>query len=182
GYEVLGSNGMVLEVVAPAPTEEELVIRRAREAAELQRQEQIAQQKEADINLLRLYEQPSDVERARLRKSEEVATYITLQERRQQALEEKLQVAQQQAERFTSKGYPVPEDIQDEVDEIVDVIADSQRDIRDRRAELGRITRDYAEQYERIRILQVYPPGTLYDEVDFDRVDRFIKATPPVSR
>jgi hypothetical protein len=182
GYEVLGSNGMVIDVVPPAPTAEELVVRRTKEAAEQQRQEKMAQQKEADINLLRLYEQPSDVERARLRKAEEVGTYISLQERRQEALEQKLAQAQRQAEGFTSRGVEVPKDIQQELNEVSGVLADSKRDIRDRRTELGRITREYAEQYERVRILQVYPPGTLYDEVDFERVDRFSKAKPPVSR
>ena len=161
---------------------EELVVRRTKEAAEQQRQEKMAQQKEADINLLRLYEQPSDVERARLRKAEEVGTYISLQERRQEALEQKLAQAQRQAEGFTSRGVEVPGDIQQELNEVSGVLADSKRDIRDRRTELGRITREYAEQYERVRILQVYPPGTLYDEVDFERVDRFSKAKPPVSR
>ncbi|WP_028292319.1 hypothetical protein [Oceanobacter kriegii] len=172
GYDVLNSSGMLLESVPPAPTPEELAEIKANESAAAARKTRMEQQQAEDLKLLRLYEKPADVERARQRKTEEINTYIALLRRRIDGLEEKLRSAQATAGRYTKDNLPVPEDIQGEVDEIVSAQNEFRRDIRDRQSEFGRITREYAEQYERLRILQVYPAGTLYEDVDFDRVDR----------
>lgn len=177
GYEVLGSNGMVIEVVAPPPTAEELSRLKAAEQAKKRRIAAQAEQKTVDLDLRRLYEKPEDVERARLRKSEEVNTYIRLQQRRASGLEQKLSTAQTRAASFERKGGEVPADIRQEVAELQGALTDTERDIAERRKELSRITRDYAEQYERIRILQVYPVGTLYEDVDFERLERELAAT-----
>ncbi len=176
GYDVLNSSGMLLESVPPAPTPEELAEIKANESAAAARKTRMEQQQAEDLKLLRLYEKPADVERARQRKTEEINTYIALLRRRIDGLEEKLRSAQATAGRYTKDNLPVPEDIQGEVDEIVSAQNEFRRDIRDRQSEFGRITREYAEQYERLRILQVYPAGTLYEDVDFDRVDRAFQA------
>jgi len=172
GYDVLNSQGMLVDTIPPAPTPEELAEIKAKESFEAARKTRMEQQKAEDLKLLRLYERPSDVERSRKRKTEEINTYITLLRRRIDSLDEKLQEAQQTADRFKKDNQAVPEDVQGEIDEVLAAQDEFRRDIRDRQSEFGRITRDYAEQYERLRILQVYQPGTLYEDVDFDRVDR----------
>jgi len=177
GYEVLGSNGMIIKVVAPPPTAAELSRLKAAERAKERRIAAQAEQKTIDLDLRRLYEKPKDVERARLRKSEEVHTYIRLQQRRASGLEQKLSEAQTRAASFERKGGEVPTDIRQEVAELQSALTDTERDIAERRKELSRITRDYAEQFERIRILQVYPVGTLYEDVDFERLERELAAT-----
>lgn len=171
GYEVIGSNGMVVEVVPPAPTAEEVAQRKVREQAEAERQKRMADQKDRDVNLLRLYERPADVERARQRKTDEVETYIGLQQRRLDGLRAKLEPLQVQAEGLNNRQVPLPEHLVADMKQFEDAIADTEKDIAERREEISRITRDYAEQHERLRILQVYAPGTLYEEVDFKRVD-----------
>lgn len=177
GYEVLGSNGMVIQVVEPPPTPEELArIKAAKQAAE-RRKEAQSKQTEIDKGLRRLYERPEDVERARLRKSDEVHTYIRLQQKRAEGLETKLSAIQTRAASFERQGNQVPADIRREVAELQGALAETERDISDRRKELSRITREYAEQFERIRILQVYPIGTLYEDVDFERLERELAAT-----
>ena len=177
GYEVLGSNGLVVEVVPPPPTPEELARIRAAKQAEERKQAARETQKEIDQGLMRLYERPKDVERARLRKSEEVNTYIRLQQKRAEGLEGKLLNVQTRAASFERDGMEVPADIRQEVSELQGALTDTEKDISDRRKELSRITREYAEQFERIRILQVYPLGTLYEDVDFERLERELAAT-----
>ena len=172
GYEILNKSGRLLEVVPPAPTPEELAEHKALEAAAEARQQKVDQQKQEDVKLLRLYEKPEDVERARKRKTEELNTYITLLRRRQDSLEDKLMKARTDAKRFTDRNAPVPEDVEKEITEVRAAMSDINRDIADRQDEYTRVTRMYAEQHERVRILQLYPPGTLYEEVDFERVDR----------
>lgn len=168
GYEVIGKNGMVLEVVPPAPTEEQKRERRQQERAEKDRETQ----KASDLNLKQLYERPEDVERARLRKSDEVNSYIGLLEKRIEGLRSKLEPLHEQQAIATERGKPLPPGVEDEIRSLERGIVDGEKSITDRREELGRITRDYAEQYERVRILQLYPAGTPYSEVDFDRLDR----------
>lgn len=171
GYEVIGNNGLVQEVVPPAPSEEEIAARKVREQAEADRQARMAAQKERDVNLLRLYERPEDVERARLRKADEVSNYIGLLEKRIASFNKKLEPLLEQQASAQARNGPLPPGVEKEISDLQGGVAESEKDIRDRRDELSRITRDYAEQFERVRILQVYPAGTLYDDIDFKRLD-----------
>ncbi|MBU2039355.1 DUF4124 domain-containing protein [Thalassolituus sp. C2-1] len=172
GYEVLNSSGMVVKTVAPAPTAEELAQRRAEEAAKKARQDAITAQRKLDLDLLRLYAKPSDVERARQRKADEIDSYIQLQRRRIVDLEQKLEKAQAQAANIERRGQEVPADMRLEIVQLQNGIRDSEGNIKARQQEMKESTRDFAEQYERVRILQVYPAGTLDDDVDLDKVDR----------
>ncbi len=61
GYEVLNEQGRVIDVIPPAPSEEEMkIILQERARAQ------------SDIQLRRLYSTPADVERAKLRKLKEL--------------------------------------------------------------------------------------------------------------
>lgn len=174
GYDVLNSKGMVVRVVPPAPTAEELAQRRAQEAAQKARQEAIAEQRRRDQDLLRLYARPADVERARQRKADDINSYIQLQRRRIVDLEMQLEKAQQQAANFERRGQDVPSDLRLEVVELQNGIRDSDTNIRQRQQEMADVTRDFAGQYERVRVLQVYPAGTLDEDVDLDKVDQVL--------
>lgn len=174
GYEILNNQGMVVKVVPPAPTAEELAQRRAEEAAKKARQDAIAAQRASDQDLLRLYARPSDVERSRKRKADEIESYMQLQRRRIADLEQKLEKAQQQAANFERRGQEVPPDLRLEVVQLQNGIRDSENNIRQRQQELEDSTREFAVQYERVRVLQVYPPGTLDEDVDLDRVDQIL--------
>lgn len=174
GYDVLNSKGMVVRVVPPAPTAEELAQRRAQEAAQKARQEAIAEQRRRDQDLLRLYARPADVERARQRKADDINSYIQLQRRRIVDLEMQLEKAQQQAANFERRGQDVPSDLRLEVVELQNGIRDSDTNIRQRQQEMADVTRDFAAQYERVRVLQVYPAGTLDEDVDLDKVDQVL--------
>jgi len=174
GYEVLNSSGMVVKTVAPAPTAEELAQRRAEEAAKKARQDAITAQRKLDLDLLRLYAKPSDVERARQRKADEIDSYIQLQRRRIVDLEQKLEKAQAQAANIERRGQEVPADMRLEIVQLQNGIRDSEGNIKARQQEMKESTRDFAEQYERVRILQVYPAGTLDADVDLDNVDQVL--------
>ena len=121
---------------------------------------------------MRLYAGPADVERARQRKADEIDSYIQLQRRRIADLEQKLGQAQNAAANFERRGQEVPADLRLEVVQLQNGIRDSENNIRQRQQEMLEMTRDMADQYERVRILQVYAPGTLDEDVDLDHVDR----------
>ena len=171
-YDILNSRGMVIGHVDRAPTDEELQAKRAAEAREQARQQATAERKEEDMRLLRLYASPNDVERARQRRADEVSSYIGLQRRRITELEEKLSRAETQAANIERKGQEVPADLREEIAVLQGAIRDSQNTIKDRQQEMIRITQEYASEFERLRVLQIYPPGTLERDVDYDRVDK----------
>lgn len=172
GYEVLNGQGMVIRSVERAPTAEELAQRRAEEAAKKARQEAISNQRRKDMDLLRLYAKPEDVERARQRKADEIESYIQLQRRRITDLEDKLEKAQGRAANFERRGKEVPADMRLEIVQLQNGIRDSEDNIKARQQEKVEITREFADQYERVRILQVYQPGTLDEDIDLDKVDQ----------
>lgn len=172
GYEVLSEQGLVIKVVPRAPTAEEIAQRRAEEARLKARQEAIARQRESDQKLLNLYARPQDVERAQLRKAEEVESYVQLQRRRIGDLEQKLDLAQGQAAAFERRGQEVPADLRLEIVQLQNGIRNSEANIRTRQEKMDEETREFAEVFERIRILQVYSPGTLDSDVDLELVDR----------
>lgn len=172
GYEVLGSNGMVIEVVKPALTAEELAAIAAQEAAQQARAKAIAKRKEEDMTLLRLYSQPEDVERAKQRQIFELENYIQLQRRNIADLEEKLEAEQNRAANIERNGREVPADVRTDIIQLQNSIKDSEKNISQRQAAMQEITRNMAEQYERVLILQVYQPGVLPEDVDLEYVDR----------
>lgn len=172
GYDVLNHQGMVVQHIDPAPTADELARRRAQEVAAKAREEAITIQRRKDQDLLRLYARPEDVERARQRKADEIDSYVQLQRRRIADLEEKLGKSQGQAANIERRGQEVPADLRLEIVQLQNAVRDSEKNIVDRQQEMGEITREFADEYERVRILQVYPAGTLDEDVDLDKVDK----------
>ena len=172
GYEVLNNAGLVIKKVKPAPTAAELAERRAAERAKKERREKISAQRKKDMDLLRLYAKPEDVERARKRKADEIESYIQLQRRRIADLEIKLEQSQGDAANIERRGVEVPVDLRLEIAQLQNRIRESHDNIKSRQQEMIDSTKAFSAQYERVRILQVYNPGTLEDEVDLDRVDQ----------
>lgn len=172
GYEVLNSAGLVLKKVPPAPTAEELAARRAEEKAKKIRRERIVVQRKSDMDLLRLYAKPEDVERSRKRKADEIESYIQLQRRRIIDLESKLELSQGDAANIERRGVEIPVDLRLEIAQLQNRIRESHENIKARQQEMIDSTRAYSEDYERVRILQVYSPGTLEEDIDLDKVDR----------
>lgn len=175
GYDVLNSRGMVIDRVPPAPTDEEIAERRAQEAAAQARRDAIAVQRQKDLDLLRLYAKPEDVERVRQRKVTEVESYVQLQRRRITDLEEKLERVQTNAANYERRGQSVPSDIRVEIVQLQSGIRDAHNNIRLRREEMQSNTQDYARDFERLRVLQVYPAGTLDSEVDYELVEQRLR-------
>lgn len=172
GYEVLNSRGMIIEVVAPAPTKEELAAIAVQEAAQLAREKAIANQINEDTALLRLFARPEDIERARQRKILERDTYVQLQRRNISDLIQKLEVEQSRAANIERSGKDVPESVRTEIQYLQNSIKDSEKNISQRNKAMDKLTQQMAEQYERIRVLQVYKIGTLPEDVDLEHVDR----------
>lgn len=165
GYQVLNLRGYVIKEVAPAPTAEELAIIEAEKARVATRLERIRLRREADQALLRVYAQPSDVERARQRKMDEIDGDIAMQRRRIVDLTEKLERSQERAANYERSGAKVPADMRLEIVQLQNRIRESHNVIKERKAEKVAKTKAFAADYFRMLILQKHPPGTLESDI-----------------
>lgn len=107
GYEVLNQQGRVIQVVAPAPTADELARTQAERA-----------QAAADQALLKKYPSLAELERARQRKQLDLDGSITLARNNQQALLIQQQLVQSQAAEQERASRPVPQGMIDQLKEL----------------------------------------------------------------
>lgn len=77
GYEVITSQGQVLEVIDPAPTLEELAERNEKKRLAKEEAQRAAAQQEVDERLQKLYSHPDDARRALERKLNELDYQIS---------------------------------------------------------------------------------------------------------
>ncbi|MDG9922368.1 MULTISPECIES: DUF4124 domain-containing protein [unclassified Pseudomonas] len=107
GYEVLDVDGRVLRKVPPAPTLEE----RQRLAEEKARAK-------SDVQLLRIYSEPVDVDRARDRKLAELDGVIRVAQSNLHSLRAQQANLQAQAADFERAGRKVPEHLLVQIDNL----------------------------------------------------------------
>lgn len=105
GYEVLNEQGRVIQVIAPAPSPEEM----KRILAEKARAS-------SDVQLLRLYSAPEDVERARQRKLSELDGLIGVARSNLQSVRTQQANLQSQAADHERAGRAVPAQLLTQID------------------------------------------------------------------
>ena len=107
GYEVLNEQGRVVKVVPPAPSEAE--------------RKRLAEEKamaSSDAQLQRLYSTVDDVERARVRKLEEIDGQTSVARANQQSLRTQQAALQAQAADIERAGRQVPEHLLVQIDNL----------------------------------------------------------------
>lgn len=126
GYEVLNEQGRVVRVVLPAPT-----------AEEMQRQRQAKARAAADVQLLRLYASPDDVDRARKRKLAELDSIIGITQSNLQSLRTQQETLRAQAAQHERAGREVPQNLLTQIANLEKEQAGLQRDqVRYQRAKV----------------------------------------------
>lgn len=126
GYEVLNEQGRVVRVVPPAPT-----------AEEMQRQQQAKARAAADVQLLRLYASPDDVDRARKRKLAELDSIIGITQSNLQSLRTQQETLRAQAAQHERAGREVPQNLLTQIANLEKEQAGLQRDqVRYQRAKV----------------------------------------------
>ena len=167
-YQILNDQGLVIKEVQAAPTASELAAIQAAKAIKEARLERIRIRREADQALLRVYSKPTDVERARQRKVDNIDGYISLQQRRIVDLTEKLERAQSRAANQERSGYEVPAEMRLEIAKLQNQIRESHANVKSRKKEKIDSTIAFSEDYARMQILLKYPPGTLESEIPLE--------------
>lgn len=107
GYEVLNQRGRVVQVVPPAPTPEEI---RAAEAAKIQAS--------ADAQLLHLYSNVDDVDRAKARKLAELDGLVNMTQGNLKGVTNQQSSLQSQAADQERAGRPVQQQLLDQLNDL----------------------------------------------------------------
>lgn len=153
GYEILSTNGRVLERVAPALTEAELAAKKAREE-ELARQAEAEKQRRAeDRQLLRSYSHPDEVVRALQRKLEQMRSLIRLKEGTITSLQAQIRDEQSRAANIERAGRDIPEQIPQKIAALEAEIADAEAQIERQIAEIELVVSAYREKVQRLEFL-----------------------------
>jgi len=142
GYEVLDVDGRVLRTVPPAPTLEE----RQRLAEEKARAK-------SDVQLLRIYSEPIDVDRARDRKLAELDGVIRVAQSNLHSLRGQQANLQAQAAEFERAGRQVPEHLLVQIDNLKAEQAGVEKDIQ--RHQQGRSDAEAAFAADRARLVEL---------------------------
>lgn len=171
GYDVLNLQGRVVETVAPALTAEQLAAQAEQAERDQLRAAQREQRKQQDQTLLQLYFQPQDVKRAYQQRINDLQASIPLQQRRLEELAEKLQQAQNQAANFERRSQALPQNLALEISQLQNTMLQVENSIQERHKDIERLEIESYESYQRRRILELYAPGTLEDEIDYHSLE-----------
>ena len=150
GYTVLSEEGRVIRVVAPELTPVEKVVRDARVAAEKAEQRRLDDQRDNDIELLRLYKSVGDVERARDRKVRTLQGAIDLTEENLSRLVKQKQNVESRAADLERGGLPVSEEVMENLRVIDEQIAERRAEIEARSREQDAVRVEYDKDKERV--------------------------------
>jgi hypothetical protein len=107
GYEVINAEGRVLRTIPPAPSLEER-----------QRQAEEKAKASSDAQLLRIYSEPADVDRARDRKLAELTGLISVAQSNLHSLRTQQANLQSKAAEFERGGRQVPEHLLVQIDNL----------------------------------------------------------------
>lgn len=142
GYEVLNEQGRVIRVVPPAPSAEE--------------RQRLAEEKakaSSDAQLLRIYSEVSDVDRARDRKLAELDGAIRVAESNLQSLRTQQGSLQAKAAEFERAGRQVPEHLLVQIENLKTEQAGVEKDIV--RYRETRVSEEAAFAADRARLLEL---------------------------
>jgi len=150
GYEVLNSQGRVIEVVPRSLTPQELMAKIKDEKRKLDE----ARQAEEDKKLLTIFSSPADAERARDRKLEAIDAYINITKGNILKLKNDFTFTQAQAAERERAGQAVPDFQLKKIESLQRQIDQAEEAIQDKEKEKVVIRAEYGKHIERLRELK----------------------------
>lgn len=153
GYEVLSSDGVVLQIVPRALTEEEKQVRNAQEVLEAEAKAEEQRLREWDESLLLRYSTIEDIEAARERALSELRIRLSILKSNKRSLKQQVENYQAQAADLERSGHEVDvarilaiEDLQSEIES-------TERSITDRAREIEDVSAAYQRDIDRFAML-----------------------------
>lgn len=149
GYDILGSNGRVVETVPPAPTEAEIAARKA----EKKRQQELERQREQDELLLKRYSHPDQAVEAMHRKVREMNGLIQLKRGNIQVISSQLNNEQSRAADMERAGRDIPQATLDKIRRLESQIDEIEQDIASQRQDIVELKKTYRKDIQRLEVI-----------------------------
>lgn len=149
GYDILNTQGRVIETVDPAPTEEEIAAREAEE----RRKEAEARRREEDRKLLQRFSHPDEAVRAMNRKIGELKGLSQIKRGNISVIESQLDTEQSRAADRERSGRNVPEATLKKIERLESQIRDLEREINAQNADIQKLRNQFIEDIERLEVI-----------------------------
>ncbi|MEQ5816895.1 DUF4124 domain-containing protein [Marinobacter sp. NFXS11] len=146
GYDILNDNGRVIDIIPPAPTEEEIAAREA----EKQRQKELAEQREQDRALLKRFSHPDQAVKAMHRKIRELEGLIQLKRGNISVISSQLDNEQSRAANMERAGREIPEGTLEKIRRLEAQIRDIEREITSQTQEIEELRKAFEADIERL--------------------------------
>ncbi|MBU2954649.1 DUF4124 domain-containing protein [Marinobacter sp. F3R08] len=146
GYDILSSNGRVIETIPPAPTEDEIAAREAEE----ERQKALAEQLERDRQLLKRFSHPDQAVKAMHRKVRELEGLIQLKRGNISVISSQLDNEQSRAADMERAGREIPETTLEKIRRLEAQIRDIEREITSQSQDIELMRRAFEAKIERL--------------------------------
>lgn len=163
GYDILNSNGRVIETIPPAPTEAEIVAREA----EKQRQKELTLQREKDARLLKRFSHPDQAIKAMHRKLDELRGLIQLKRGNISVISSQLDNDQSRAADMERNGRKIPDATLNKIHRLESQIRDIEREISWQAQEIDALKQTFEKDIKRLekvtgetRTLSLEPTNT----------------------
>lgn len=153
GYEVLNDEGIVLEVVPRALTEEEKKVRNAQQQLEAQAQAEEQRLREWDESLLLRYSTVEDIEAARERALRDLKIRMSILKGNKRSLKQQVENYQAQAADLERSGQEVDVARLSAIEDLQTEIESTDRSIADRSREIDEVSSSYQRDIDRFEML-----------------------------
>jgi len=146
GYDILGSQGQLLDSVAPALTEEEIAAREA----EKQRQKELEKQREQDRLLLKRFSSADQAVRAMHRKVREMESLIQLKRGNIAVLTSQLDTERSRAANMERAGKTIPETTLTKIRRLEDQVRAIEREISAQEQDIEQLRAEFKADIQRL--------------------------------
>ncbi|HDZ37623.1 MAG TPA: DUF4124 domain-containing protein [Marinobacter sp.] len=146
GYDILNSSGRVVEIIPPAPTEDEIAAREA----EKQHQAELAVQRGKDAQLLKRFSHPDQAIRAMHRKLDELRGLIQLKRGNISVISSQLDNEQSRAADMERTGQKIPDATLDKIHRLESQIRDIEKEIAWQTQEINSLKQEFEVDIERL--------------------------------
>ncbi len=153
GYEVLNEEGLVIEVVPRALTDEERLNAVVAEKLTAEAQAERERLRERDESLLRRYSSVADIEAARARSLRDLQIRVSILKSNRRSLRQRVENSQARVAEAERTGTPLPARELEQIERLKAEILATERSITDRQAEVESVTARYQEDIERFQQL-----------------------------
>ncbi|MDG0978260.1 MAG: hypothetical protein P8O79_00905 [Halieaceae bacterium] len=154
GYEILNEEGVVIRVVPPQLTEEELALQSAQEKEAQAEREATAAQKARDELLLMRYSSVADIEAARDRALQSIRIRVSILRSNVRSAVQLIENYQTQAANIERSGGNVDDVTAEAIEVARRRLASTQRALAEREVEIDKVTAEYQADVDRFRHLE----------------------------